>query len=69
MNTKVWKFFVWAIFVIAVLSTAAVIYSLSIDWTVRSLIAVICLLLVFSSISLAKTIRDDEEERKTQEKR
>ena len=59
--TTGWIFFTWACFVSAICASAYAIFNANIDITYKLLFSVIDILLIQSSISLSKMIRDKAE--------
>jgi len=62
-NTAAWKFQVWSSFVLSTGSTALGIAYLPVDWWTKGFIAMGLLFTVGSCFSLAKTVRDEHEEK------
>lgn len=65
-NTAAWKFQVWASFVLSTGSTALGIAYLPVDLWTKGFIAMGLLFTVGSCFSLAKTVRDEHEEKAPQ---
>lgn len=60
-NSPAWCFFVRAAFVIALVATAMGLYVLPGELVVKGYFAISSLFLVFATMTLAKTTRDDHE--------
>lgn len=59
--TTGWIFFTWACFIVSILASGFIIYNANIDITYKAFFALSDLMIVQSSISLAKMIRDKAE--------
>ena len=59
--TTGWIFFTWACFVLAIFASGYAIYNANIDMMYKAFFAMSDLMIIQSSISLAKMIRDKAE--------
>lgn len=60
-NSSEWNFFVKVSFVIAIIATAVGVYNLEGELMVKGYFMLSSLFLVYTSITLSKTVRDDHE--------